>query len=216
VVTLSASTWLGVAASAAAVVVVTASGVVSSDSPPATFGAAPATSTSTSAEAAQTNPPGSTRSGGTPTKGTSAGSAAGTGTSGAAAPEETEGNNNTIAPAAADLSGVAPNGISMTTDGPPNEMNISITNNGTSPTTLPTLTLTMPDKVKTVGAGKMSVGFVGCPAGKGTVTCEGGEPLAPGQTLTFRARLQAGPKAGDGVITGVAGQVQVSITITIA
>ncbi|WP_330277088.1 sigma-70 family RNA polymerase sigma factor [Lentzea sp. NBC_00516] len=216
VVTLSASTWLGVAASAAAVVVVTASGVVTSDSPATTIGAAPATSTSATAESGQTSQPGTTQStGSTPTKGTAAGSAPGTVTTEAEEPEEPE-DEKTISPASANLSASAPGTIAMTTEGPPNEMNISITNNGASPTTLPTLTLTMPDKVKTVGAGKMSVGFVGCPAGKGTVTCEGGEPLAPGQTLTFRARLQAGPKAGDGVITGVAGQVQVSITITIA
>lgn len=216
VVTLSASTWLGVAASAAAVVVVTASGVVTSDSPATTIGAAPATSTSATAESGQTSQPGTTQStGSTPTKGTAAGSAPGTVTTEAEEPEEPE-DEKTISPASANLSASAPGTIAMTTEGPPNEMNISITNNGASPTTLPTLTLTMPDKVKTVGAGKMSVGFVGCPAGKGTVTCEGGEPLAPGQTLTFRARLQAGPKAGDGVITGVAGQVEVSITITIA
>ncbi|MDX8140664.1 sigma-70 family RNA polymerase sigma factor [Lentzea sp. BCCO 10_0061] len=216
VVTLSASTWLGVAASAAAVVVVTASGVVTSDSPSTTIGAAPATSTSASAESGQTSQPGTTQSAGsTPTKGTAAGSAPGTVTTEAEEPEVPE-DEKTISPASANLSASAPGTIAMTTEGPPNEMNISITNNGASPTTLPTLTLTMPDKVKTVGAGKMSVGFVGCPAGKGTVTCEGGEPLAPGQTLTFRARLQAGPKAGDGVITGVAGQVEVSITITIA
>ncbi|MEU3643924.1 sigma-70 family RNA polymerase sigma factor [Lentzea sp. NPDC034063] len=218
VVTLSASTWLGVAASAAAVVVVTASGVVSSDSTPPTtvLGAAPTTSTSASAESGQTEQPGTTQSAGsTPTTRRSAGATTGADPTEATEPEEPT-DNNTIAPSSAKLSGSGPGTIAMTTDGPPNEMNISITNNGTSPTTLPTLTLTMPDKVKTVGPGKSSVGFVGCPAGKGTVTCEGGEPLAPGQTLTFRARLQAGPKAGDGVITGVAGPVQVSVTITIA
>ncbi|WP_093587857.1 sigma-70 family RNA polymerase sigma factor [Lentzea waywayandensis] len=216
VVTLSASTWLGVAASAAAVVVVSASGVVTSDNPGTTIGAAPTTSTSASAGVTQSDQPGSTQSAGsTPTKGSSAGSVPGTATSGAGEPVEPVGEN-TVTPSAANLSASAPGGVSMTTDGPPNEMNISITNKGDSPTTLPTLTLTMPDKVKTVGPGKTSVGLVGCPAGKGTVTCEGGQTLAPGETITFRARLQAGPKAGDGVIIGVAGPVQVSIPVTIA
>ncbi|MCX2947916.1 sigma-70 family RNA polymerase sigma factor [Lentzea sp. NEAU-D7] len=220
-VTVSLTSWLGVAASAAAVVVVAASGVVSSDGGPSSTipGAAPATSTSSSEGATQTGQPGQPGSpqtaAGAPT-GTSAGSAApGAGTSGVAGPPTTT-NNNTVAPAAANLSGSAPEGVAMTTDGPPNEMNISVTNNGTAPTTVPTLTLTMPDKIKTVGPGKTAAGVIGCPAGKGTVTCEGGQTLAPGQTITFRARLQAGPKAGDGVITGVAGPVQVSIPITIA
>ncbi|RDI21539.1 RNA polymerase sigma factor (sigma-70 family) [Lentzea flaviverrucosa] len=220
-VTVSLSSWLGVAASAAAVVVVAASGVVSSDGGPSSTigGAAPTTGTSTSegvAQSSQPGQPGSPQNSGSAPTGATAGSVApGAGTSGAAGPATTT-NNNTIAPAAASLSGSAPSGIAMTTEGPANEMNINITNNGTAPTTVPTLTLTMPDKIKTVGPGKTSAGMIGCPAGKGTVTCEGGQTLAPGQTITFRARLQAGPKAGDGVITGVAGPVQVSIPITIA
>ena len=214
VVSLSAASWLGVAASAAAVVVVASGVVVSSGNGTVTtvIGAAP-TSTVVSAEA-QPSESGTTQSSGAaPTKGTSAGTAA-PGTTGANRPATT--TNNTIVPASeAELSGTAPSGIDMTTDGPANEMNISITNNGDEPTTVPTLTLTMPDKIKTVGAGKTSVGFIGCPAGKGVVTCEGGQTLAPGQTVTFRARLQAGNKAGDGVITGVAGPIEVSIPITI-
>ncbi|MFD4637250.1 sigma-70 family RNA polymerase sigma factor [Lentzea sp. NPDC058436] len=214
VVTLSAASWLGVAASAAAVVVVASGVVVSSDSAPVTtiIGAAP-TSTVVTAEAVPSESGAAQSSGATPTKGTTAGTAA-PGTSGANRPATT--TNNTIVPASeAELSGAAPGGIDMTTDGPANEMNISITNNGDAPTTVPTLTLTMPDKIKTVGPGKTSVGFIGCPAGKGVVTCEGGQTLEPGQTITFRARLQAGNKAGDGVITGVAGPVEVSIPITI-
>ncbi|SDK06781.1 RNA polymerase sigma factor, sigma-70 family [Lentzea albidocapillata subsp. violacea] len=216
-VTVSLTSWLGVAASAAAVVVVAASGVVSTDGGPSSTipGAAPAIGTSTSEGVPQTGQPGSTQSSGSVPAGTSAGSAApGAGTSGSAGPATT--TNNTVAPGAATLSGSAPKGVAMTTEGPPNEMNISITNNGTAPTTVPTLTLTMPDKIKTVGPGKTSADMIGCPAGKGTVTCEGGQTLAPGQTITFRARLQADPKAGDGVITGVAGPVQVSIPVTIA
>ncbi|SEQ30398.1 RNA polymerase sigma factor, sigma-70 family [Lentzea albida] len=214
VVTLSAASWLGVAASAAAVVVVASGVVVSSGNGPVTtvIGAAP-TSTSASAEPAPSESGTTRSSGATPTRGTSAGTAA-QGTTGANRPATS--TNNTVVPAGeAELSGSAPSGITMTTDGPANEMNVSITNNGDAPTTVPTLTLTMPDKIKTVGPGKTSVGFIACPAGKGVVTCEGGQTLAPGQTITFRARLQAGNKAGDGVITGVAGPVEVSIPITI-
>ncbi|WP_434445529.1 sigma-70 family RNA polymerase sigma factor [Lentzea sp. E54] len=220
-VTLSASSWLGVAASAAAVVVVAASGVATSNDPAATIpGAAPATSTSTSAGIAQPGQPG--QPGTTQNPGAaSAGNSAGTGTqatgpSGTTGPVATTGTTSVAPAGTAQLSGSAPSTIAMTTEGPPNEMNVSITNNGSAPATVPTLTLTMPDKVKTVGPGQLPAGMIGCPAGKDTVTCEGGQTLAPGQTITFRARLQAGPKAGDGVITGVAGPVRLSIPITIS
>lgn len=220
-VSLSATSWLGVAASAAAVVVVAASGVVSTDGSSTPQAAPPVTSSSTTVAGTvqQTSQPGST-----PTSGT----VVAPGSTGGTAPTATEEEvitptgpttSTSFAPAAGgtpSLTSEAPAAIAMTTEGPPNEMNIAITNNGSIPTTLPTLTLTMPDKIKTVGPGKISAGFVGCPAGKGTVTCEGGQTLAPGQTITYRARLQAGPKAGNGTITGAAGQLQVSIAITIS
>ncbi|NKE63701.1 sigma-70 family RNA polymerase sigma factor [Lentzea sp. PSKA42] len=211
-VTISATSWFGVAASAAAVVVVAASGVVSTDNPSTSPGAAPVITSSTSVGAASTGSPSNVvpTSGSAPT-GSSAGSAPGRSSA------VNEPATTTFTPAGdSEFSSSAPSTIAMTTEGPPHEMNISITNTGSAPTTLPTLTLTMPDKIKTVGPGKMSAGFVGCPAGKGTVTCEGGETMEPGETITFRARLQAGNKAGDGVITGTAGPVQVSITVTIA
>ncbi|MFC3897740.1 sigma-70 family RNA polymerase sigma factor [Lentzea rhizosphaerae] len=214
-ITISAASWVGVAASAAAVVVVAASGVVTSDNPSDTPGAAPPVGSSTSASA--TAPTGSSSgvgptSGNTPT-GSAAGTAPPVGSSAANRPAPTI--SSVASAGEGRLSASAPSEIAMATEGPPNEMNISFTNTGTGPTTLPTLTLTMPDKIKTVGPGKLSAGFVGCPAGKGTITCEGGETLEPGETVTFRARLQAGNKAGDGVITGVAGSVELSITITI-
>ncbi|MFD9702921.1 sigma-70 family RNA polymerase sigma factor [Lentzea sp. NPDC059081] len=226
-ITLSASSWLGVAASAAAVVVVAASGVVSSDdSGASTPGAAPQLTSSTVAGSAQQEPgqPGTTKNASNaPTAGSNGSAAPGTesnanGGTDTAVVVVTTTTTAVFVPANnAPLSGSAPESISMTTEGPANEMNISITNNGSAPTTLPTLTLTMPDKIKTVGPGKVNAGFVGCPAGKGTVVCDGGgQTLAPGQTLTYRARLQAGPKAGNGVINGVAGPVTVSIPITIS
>ncbi len=220
-ITLSASSWLGVAASAAAVVVVAASGVVTSNDSAATppGAAAPVTSSTTAGSAQQANQPGSTQN---------AGSAPTAGPTGSATQGGTQANESTgtvvttttttgFVPAGdAELSSSAPGSIAMTTEGPPNEMDIRITNNGSAPTTVPALTLTMPDKIKTVGPGKTAAGVIGCPAGKDTVTCEGGQTLAPGQTITYRARLQAGPKAGDGVISGVAGPVRVSIPITIS
>ncbi|WP_143466839.1 sigma-70 family RNA polymerase sigma factor [Lentzea kentuckyensis] len=216
-VSLTATSWLGVAASAAAVVVVAASGVVSTDSSSTPQAAPPVTSSSGSVQ--QTSRPGSTPSSGTiVVPGSTAGSATPATEENVVTPTGPT-TSTSFAPAAGgtpSLAAEAPAAIAMTTDGPPNELNIAITNNGSVPTTLPTLTLTMPDKIKTVGPGKTSAGFVGCPAGKDTVTCEGGQTLAPGQTITFRARLQAGPKAGDGAITGVAGQLRVSIAITIS
>lgn len=219
-VSLSATSWLGVAASAAAVVVVAASGVVSTDGSSTPQAAPPSTSSTTSAGSVQqTSQPGSIPSSGiVVAPGSTAGSAtpaADENVITATGPTTT----TSFAPAAGgtpSLAANAPAEIAMTTEGPPNEMNIAITNNGSVPTTLPTLTLTMPDKIKTVGPGKVSAGFVGCPAGKDTVTCEGGQTLAPGQTITFRARLQAGPKAGSGTITGSAGQLRVNISITIS
>ncbi|MFD4676159.1 sigma-70 family RNA polymerase sigma factor [Lentzea sp. NPDC058450] len=224
---ISLTSWLGVAASAAAVVVVAASGVVSSDSVPGSGdttiqGAAPVVGgTSASDGAAQTGQPGqpgqpgTSRSSGAAPTGTSAGSADPGGEDPTGPDEPTTTTQGPLVQSGV-LSGSGPGTISMTTDGPPNEMNIVITNNGPGDATVPTLTLTMPDKIKTVGPGKMSVGMVGCPAGKGSVSCEGGQPLAQGQSITFRARLQAGNKAGDGVITAVAGGVRVSVSITIA
>ncbi|MET9634156.1 sigma-70 family RNA polymerase sigma factor [Lentzea sp. NPDC006480] len=217
-ISLSASSWIGVAASAAAVVIVAGSGVVTSNNndPSAPPGAAPVITTITTTGQAPVGSSGSTpTSGVAPTATTAGAGTPGTeqgGTNGPAAPTTT-----VPGPAGSPkFSGSAPSNIAMTTNGPPDEMTIGITNNGTAPAEVPTLTLNLPDKVKTVGPGKVPEGSVGCPAGKGTVTCTGGQTLAPGQTITFKARLQAGPKAGDGTITGTAGSVQVTINVTIS
>ena len=219
-VTLTASSWLGVAASAAAVVVVAASGVVTSEAPGnSTPGAAPAiTAVTTTAGTTAANQPGSPRN---------AGSAPTAGSAGPAPTQGAQPNANTgqaavtttttaAGPGGVQLASSAPSGIAMTTTGPADDMDIKITNNGSAPTTVPALTLTMPEKIKTVGPGNVQAGVIGCPAGTGTVTCEGGQTLAPGESITFRARLQAGPKAENGVITGVAGPLRMSIPITIS
>ncbi|MEV6237416.1 sigma-70 family RNA polymerase sigma factor [Lentzea sp. NPDC051838] len=217
-ISLSTTSWLGVAASAAAVVVVAGSGVMTSDNGSTTApGAAPVITTAPATGQAPVGSSGTTPTSGVAPSGTTAGS-------GVPATDQ-GGTNPTNGPApttsqaaggAAKLSGsAAPNNIAMTTEGPPDDMTIAITNTGTAPTQVPTLTLNLPDKIKTVGPGKVPEGSVGCPAGKGTVTCTGGQTLAPGQTITFKARLQAGPKAGDGTITGTAGTVTVTIPVTI-
>jgi RNA polymerase sigma factor (sigma-70 family) len=219
-VTISATSWFGVAAAGAAVVVVVGSGMVVSDNATAPQAAEPPSTSITVSGTVlpqTTSQPGSTPVSGSTPANSPAGAAQPSGEQNASTPAPAA--TTSLAPAAGDAPGLtasAPGNIAMTTEGPPNEMNISITNNGQAPAVLPTLTLTMPDKIKTVGPGKVPAGFVGCPAGKGTVTCEGGQTLEPGQTITFRARLQAGPKAGDGTITGSAGQLRVSIPITIS
>ncbi|MDX8035284.1 sigma-70 family RNA polymerase sigma factor [Lentzea sp. BCCO 10_0856] len=219
-VTISAASWFGVAASAAAVVVVVGSGIVVTDNGDAPQAAAPPTTSSVesgSSAPQTTGRPGSTPISGSAAPSTSAGAApVSAGPDGSTPPVTTSTSFAPAAGGAPSLTATSPSGIAMTTDGPPYELDIAITNNGSAPAPLPTLTLTLPDKIKTVGPGKISAGFAGCPAGKGSVTCDsGGQTLAPGQTVTYRARLQAGPKAGDGTITGTAGTLQMSIAITI-
>ncbi|MGW4215024.1 sigma-70 family RNA polymerase sigma factor [Lentzea sp. NPDC004789] len=221
-ISLSASSRIGVVASAAAVLLVAGSGVTTStnhnsnaSAPP---GAAPVITTIITSGQQSVGSSSSTPNSGVASTGPTAGSGAAatsaeqTGTNGPAGPTTT-----VPGPAGTPkLSGSAPSKMAMTTDGPPYEMTIGITNTGTAPTEVPTLTLNLPDKIKTVGPGKVPSGSVGCPAGKGTVTCPGGQTLVPGQTITFKARLQAGQKAGDGTIKGTAGPVQVTISITIS
>ncbi|MFD9701542.1 RNA polymerase sigma factor [Lentzea sp. NPDC059081] len=184
---ISASSGFRVAAVAVAAAVLGASGVISSGGP------------SYNPSVAST-----VTSGSAPTTGASTVSRSATGPTPAVPPESTN------------LTLTAPTEISMAIGGSPNELNISITNNGNSPTTLPTLTLTLPEEIEAVGPGKTPVGVVGCPAGSRIVTCEGGQALAPGQTQTFRVRLQAERKTGARAITGTAGRFAVSIPTTVA
>jgi hypothetical protein len=93
------------------------------------------------------------------------------------------------------------------------------------------LTLSLPDDVKVVGPGNNLLGTpllglngaaqqtVGCPAGKGTVTCTADQELAPGESVTFVFRLLAGPKATGGTITATTGpalplRIDLPVTIT--
>ncbi|GGP70232.1 sigma-70 family RNA polymerase sigma factor [Saccharothrix coeruleofusca] len=114
------------------------------------------------------------------------------------------------------LVSTVPDGFSMSTGGPPSELPITVRNTGQSTSPPATLTLSLPDDVQVVGPGNNLVGrkavrldgaagqTVGCPAGKGTVTCSTDRGLAPGGSVTFIFRLLAGPKATGGTITGTA------------
>jgi hypothetical protein len=110
----------------------------------------------------------------------------------------------------------SPSDVDMATNGPPTPVTITMSNIGSGAAPPSTLTLTLPDGFKTVGAGSTGAGEVGCPAGQGQVTCSAGA-LALNESVKFVLRLQAGPKATSDVITGVtdAGlKVRIQVTIT--
>ncbi|GLZ35271.1 hypothetical protein Lesp02_74580 [Lentzea sp. NBRC 105346] len=113
------------------------------------------------------------------------------------------------------LDAKAPPGFTTHTGGPPSELSITVSNTGSAPSAPVTLTVSLPDDLKTVGPGNTTAGSVGCPAGKDTVTCSSGRELAPGESVTFVLRLLAGPKASNGTITGTTGSAQVSVPVTI-
>lgn len=203
----SAVPWLGVAASTAAVVVAV-SGSSPVEPPPAPAIAVPISSSARPATPA----PGATSTS-TPV---STGSAPTSSTTGGATNTPGPGTSTTGAATSTELVANAPGTFQMTHEGPPAEMPIVIENTGSEPAAVPTLTLVLPDRYKTVGPGNTPAGAIGCPAGKGTVTCRGGQTLAPGESVTFIARLQAGPKAENATITGSAGSLRISVAVTIA
>jgi RNA polymerase sigma factor (sigma-70 family) len=201
----SAPHWLGAVASAALLAIAIGSGVDAPDRPIVpTAVAQPPTSSTTSRT---TEPIGQTTSA-APTATTSAPQpTASTSESTAVAPVGT-----TTAAAAPTLTPTAPSGFTTSTGGPPTDFPITISNTGSAPAPPTTMTLSLPDDVKVVGPGNnlrggVLVGLdgkaqtVGCPAGKGTVTCTATQELAPGDSVTFIFRLLAGPKATGGTIT---------------
>jgi RNA polymerase sigma factor (sigma-70 family) len=132
-------------------------------------------------------------------------------------------------PATPVLTPTAPSGFTTHTGGPPTDFPVTFRNTGTAPAPPPTLTLSLPDDVKVVGPGNNLRGnslvgldgartqTVGCPAGKGTVTCVAEQELAAGDSVTFIFRLLAGPKAVNGTITATTDSavvVTVPVTIT--
>ncbi|WP_367128633.1 sigma-70 family RNA polymerase sigma factor [Saccharothrix sp. HUAS TT1] len=117
-------------------------------------------------------------------------------------------------PAGEPLVPVVPDGFTMATGGPPVDLPITVRNTGSTPVAPATLVLTLPDGVQVVGPGQNlrrgpALGFdgaaaqtVGCPAGRGTVTCAAEQDLPAGGQVTFVLRLLAGPKAVGGTIGG--------------
>ncbi|WP_053732195.1 sigma-70 family RNA polymerase sigma factor [Nocardia sp. NRRL S-836] len=216
-----ASSWFTVAAASTAVVIVVTAGVSAPLSPPRAAPAAPpaTSSASTTPSAGLTT----TTVAGVPTTQPGA-SAPSTATSGAAQTGATNtvdpgapGTTEQGAPAAApSLALSSPSDVSMPTGGQPTTVTITVSNTGSAPSAPVSLTLTLPDEIKTVGAGSTGAGEVGCPAGKGQVTCSTGA-VAAGGSVRFVLRLHAGPKAADGVITGVTDtglRVRIQVTIT--
>ncbi|MFE2751630.1 sigma-70 family RNA polymerase sigma factor [Actinosynnema sp. NPDC059335] len=117
-------------------------------------------------------------------------------------------------PVAEPLEPVVPEGVALSTGGPPTELPITVRNTGATPLAPATLVVTLPEGVQVVGPGKnlragpalrldgAAQSRVGCPAGKGTITCTAGAELPPGGSVTFVFRLLAGPKAVAGAISG--------------
>ncbi|MCC8249936.1 sigma-70 family RNA polymerase sigma factor [Saccharothrix luteola] len=139
----------------------------------------------------------------------------------------------TAEPVAQPLVPVVPAGFTLPTGGPPVELPVTVRNTGPTPLAPTTLVLSLPEGVQVVGPGNNLVGrrlvgldgavrrTVGCPAGKGTVTCTAEGELVAGGSVTFVLRLLAGPKAVGGPISGTvtAGPglsvpVEVSVVVT--
>ncbi|TWP48515.1 sigma-70 family RNA polymerase sigma factor [Lentzea tibetensis] len=204
-VAASTPALLGVGASTTALVIAFAVGMMDAPAP---------TAIPTTAVA----PPPSGTSAGTTTQ-VRSGSSAPTST-GSATPTTT-GGSNTVAPrtttpaAAPSFVATAPDGFTTSTGGPPTDFPVTIRNTGSAPAPPITLTLSLPDDVKVVGPGNPPAGSVGCPAGKGTVTCTAEQELAAGASVTFVFRLLAGPKASNGTITATTGSTRVDVPVTI-
>jgi hypothetical protein len=113
------------------------------------------------------------------------------------------------------LVATAPSGFTMSTGGPPSDFPITVRNTGATPAAPMTLTVTLPGDVKVVGPGNPPAGSIGCPEGKGTVSCSATQQLAPGDSVTFVFRLLAGPKAVSGPITATTGSTRVSAPVTV-
>ncbi|PSL51591.1 RNA polymerase sigma factor (sigma-70 family) [Saccharothrix carnea] len=228
--------WLGVAASATAVVAALALGL--NTARPAVV---PTVDAQPPAATADQQPPDVTSSsvpvtGSVPAPGSGGPSVTTTGSadqpSGAVPPGAVpSGAPTTVEPPAQPLVPVVPAGFTMATGGPPVDLPVIVRNTGSTPLTPTTLVLTLPEGVQVVGAGRNLrgrplVGFdgasrVGCPAGKGTVTCTSEAVLPAGGSVTFVFRLLAGPKSVGGTIRGTvtAGSAQpvpvdVPLTVT--
>ena len=210
---------LGAAASVVAVAVAVGIGTFGPSPPagaPGTAAAAPPASSSTAGTTSAPPVPGGSSA---PTA-TGATAPVTPGAPGASASAPVTVTTRATAPAPApapapSLGATAPSGFTMSTGGPPTDFPVTVRNTGSAPASPPTLTLALPDDVKVVGPGNPPAGSVGCPAGKGTVTCTAKQQLAPGSSVTFVFRLLAGPKAASGTIAATTGSVRVNVPVTV-
>ncbi|QQQ73548.1 sigma-70 family RNA polymerase sigma factor [Saccharothrix sp. 6-C] len=134
--------------------------------------------------------------------------------SGEASAPDTAVVTTTVAPPAQPLVPEVPAGFTMTIGGPPVDFPVVIHNTGPTPLAPTTLVLSLPEGLQVVGSGRNLLGepllrlegaarmAVGCPAGKGTVTCRAEGELPAGDSVVFVLRLLAGPKSVGGTISG--------------
>ncbi|MFE9746995.1 sigma-70 family RNA polymerase sigma factor [Saccharothrix saharensis] len=212
--------WLGVAASATAVVVAVVLGVNTGQQAvvPTVDAQAPATTVDlgTSVVVSGTSV--------VPASGVDVPSATTTATEPGGRPLPPAGSDVTptttttiAAPAEQPLTPDVPAGFTVPSGGPPVDLPITVRNTGSSPLAPPTVVLSLPEGVQVVGKGNNLRGgdlvrfdgaaqqAVGCPAGKGTVTCATEVEIPVGGSVRFVFRLLAGPKAVGGTIQGTVG-----------
>ncbi|TQM85172.1 RNA polymerase sigma factor (sigma-70 family) [Saccharothrix saharensis] len=225
--------WLGVAASATAVVAAVVLGVNTGQQPvvPTVDAQAPATTVDLGTSVAVSG------TSSVPSSGVDLPSATTTATEPGGRPSPPPGSDvpttTTTAPAGQPLTPDVPAEFSVSSGGPPVNLPVIVRNTGSSPLESPTVVLSLPEGVQVVGKGNNLRGgdlvrfdgaaaqTVGCPAGKGTVTCAAEGDIPVGGQATFLFRLLAGPKAVGGTIQGTVGSgstppvpVQVPLAVT--
>lgn len=123
-------------------------------------------------------------------------------------------------------------GVTITSGQGPVALALTVSNTGDGPSEAVTATLHLPPGISAVGSGTAapfsataaggqgSTTNVICPAGTGTVVCTSPNGLAPGDTVVLDFRVDAGPGATDGTVTGtvMAGHrmgVRVSVAVRV-
>ncbi|MFI9007823.1 sigma-70 family RNA polymerase sigma factor [Actinosynnema sp. NPDC053489] len=214
----TAAQWLGMAASATAVVAAVALGVNTGQG--VVVPTVEAQSPATALDATSAVDPGTSSVPVTTANGAPATTTPGT-AAGRPAPEPLGVTTTTTAPEATPPPPPpppvpdVPDGFTMSTGGPPVDLPVTVHNPGPTPLAPATLVLSLPEGVQVVGAGndklrgKPLVGFdgaaqrtVGCPPGKGTVTCTADAGVPAGGSVTFVFRVHAGPRAVGGTVRG--------------
>jgi hypothetical protein len=206
---------IGVGASAAALAAVVALALTSGQSQPIIANASPPPPPATAAPSSPTQPPPATQQPPAPTT-TPPPPPSSTSPSSpppAAPPPSTPPTTTTPAPKADLVPSVPGQPISLVPGGPAEELPVTVTNNGNGPSDPVTATLNLPPGVTAVPGGTQSFAArdllaadgkqsISCTGGIGTISCTTGVGLAPGETVTFRFELTAGPDATGGQITG--------------